>query len=81
MHYLNQLLVSPNEQMKRKLLDLVDSIHREEKDALAGDLEKCRGEMRRWEKTGQEPVNFDVFVINRLAQLEREEQKKQRLRE
>lgn len=38
-------------------------------------------EMRRWEKKAQEPVNFDVFVINRAAQMEKEEKKKFSLRE
>lgn len=76
MRYLNQLLASKDEQIKRKLLDAVDSIHREEQDALEVDLEKCKCEMRRWEKRAQEPVNFDVFVINRLAQIEKEAQKK-----
>lgn len=81
MLYLNQLLASKNEQMKRKLLDLVDGVHKEEREALDGDLDKCRGEMRRWEKKCQEPVNFDVFVINRLTQIEKEEQHERRRQE
>jgi len=48
MLYLDQLMYSKNEQMKRKLLDLVDNIHQEEQEHLAGDLSKCRGEMRQW---------------------------------
>ena len=45
---------------------------------MATDFGKCQDVMRSWEQKGEEPVNFDVLVLNRLQELEQEEQRKQR---
>lgn len=60
--YLNQIIGSNTENMKRKMQDLVDNVYNEEREALASDLDKCQDELRRWEKKGEEPVNFDVMI-------------------
>jgi hypothetical protein len=52
--------------MKRKLLDLVDNIHKEEADELETDLNKVTPEMREWQKKCEEPVNFEVFVVSKI---------------
>ena len=52
--------------MKRKLLDLVDNIHKEEQDELETDLKKVSVDMREWQKKCEEPVNFEVFVVSKI---------------
>ena len=52
--------------MKRKLLDLVDNIHKAEQEELEADLRKVEIEMRDWQKKCEEPVNFEVFVVRKL---------------
>ena len=48
--YMNNLISSKHEEMKRKLLDLIDNIHREEQVELEEDLDQVKGEMRDWQK-------------------------------
>ena len=62
--------------MKRKLFDLIDSIHREEQQDLNTDLQRVKGEMREWQKKSEEPVNYEVFVASKIQQ---QENKKKRL--
>jgi hypothetical protein len=57
---------SKHEEMKRKLLDLVDNIHKEEQDELESDLKKVSFDMREWQKKCEEPVNFEVFVVSKI---------------
>lgn len=64
--YLDTLIDSKHEDMKRKLLDLVDNIHREEQEELEIDLKKVSHDMRDWQKKCEEPVNFEVFVVAKI---------------
>ena len=81
MLYLKHLMSSENEQMKRKLQDLIDNIFGEEKHALEDDMEKCNKEIKRWELQNKEPVNFDVVIINKLNNLEMEEKEQATFRD
>lgn len=75
MLYLEHLVTSKNELMKRKLLDLIDNIYNEEKEQLSTDMDKCNEEMKRWEQKSEEPVNFDVVLLKRLQEMEQDEQR------
>jgi len=52
------LMSSKTEANKRKLLDLVDFIHREEQGSLAHDLGVCEDEIREWIRKGEIPHNL-----------------------
>lgn len=62
--------------MKRKLFDFVDLVHKEEQEDLDVKLEKCQNDLVKWEKKGQEPYNFDVYVLNRMHDIEKKERVK-----
>jgi len=51
--------------MKRKMVDLIDSIHELERDELKGDLGFIGPEMEEWQRKQVEPVNYDVFVVGK----------------
>jgi len=38
---------------------------------------KVKAEMREWQKKCEEPINFDVFVVNKLQQLDRQKKRKE----
>ena len=67
---LEYLMASKNEQMKRHMLDLVDGIHQEEQNQLDDHHSKCKEDMKKFQRNLSEPVNFDVFVIKKLEQLD-----------
>ena len=62
--------------MKRKMIDLIDMIHREEQTELEDELHQVGPEMREWQKKCQEPVNFEVFVFSKMQQIEKRREKK-----
>lgn len=72
MRYLNKLVTSKNEEVKRNLLGLIDAIHHEEQAELMSDLQKVSHEMRECQRKKQEPVNMEVFVIGKVEQLEKQ---------
>ena len=77
MRYLKHLMSSENEQMKRKLQDLIDHIFTDEKSALDDDLKRCYDDIKRWESRNKEPVNFDVIIINKLNNLLNEQKSRE----
>lgn len=52
--------------MKRKLIDLVDSLHKTEKQELLDGMKELKPEMKHWQELCEEPVFLDVFVANKL---------------
>ena len=66
MEYMNNLIYSKREVMKRNLCDIVDGFHKEEKEDLVKDLKFAEEDMKEWEKKQSEPVNFEVFVIGKM---------------
>ena len=84
MQHLNNLIESKHEDMKRKLFDLVDGIHREEQIELESDLSRVKKDMREWQKKCEEPVNYEVFVASKLQimdqKLKRQEQFEEQLK-
>ena len=72
---LEYLMASKNEQVKRQVFDLVDQIHQEEQELLDDHHLKCREDMKRFQRNLAEPVNFELFVIKKLEQLNRDEEK------
>ena len=79
--YLEDLVDSKHEEMKRKLLDLVDNIHKDEMDELETDLKKVSTDMREWQKKCEEPVNFEVFVVSKLQQIEKKREKNEQFKQ
>jgi formate dehydrogenase maturation protein FdhE len=64
--YIEDLITSKHEEMKRKLLDLVDNIHKQEMEELEEDLKKVSTDMKEWQRKCEEPVNFEVFVVSKI---------------
>ena len=67
-----ELLNNKNEEMKRKLLDLIDYIHSTEQQQIENEMEQVQGEMKKWQRSEYEPVNFDVVIVNKISQIEKE---------
>ena len=61
--------------MKRKMVELVDAIHAEERADLEENLDYIKPEMTDWQKKCVEPVNFEVAVFNKM---QHDDQKKKR---
>lgn len=62
---------SKREQMKRRLLELIDNIHTEEQQELSIEINKIADLMREWQKEQYEPINFDVVIVQKLQQIEK----------
>jgi|TARA_B110000285_G_C15099218_1_gene603978 hypothetical protein len=56
------LASSKREEMKRKLMELIDNIHAGEQVDLTADIEKVKSLMKEWQKEDYEPVNFAVVI-------------------
>ena len=37
--------------------------------------------MREWQKKQEEPINFEVFVVNKIQQIEKKKKRKQEFNE
>lgn len=59
-------MYSKKEKMKRKLVDLVDSLHNKEIADLRKDMKVVTPEMKKWQIINTEPVFIDVFVANKI---------------
>ena len=65
MKYLNSLVNSKQEIMKRKMIDLIDGIHKTEREELKNDFAYMKPEMDFCERINMEPVNFDVHLLKK----------------
>ena len=65
MNYIHNLIYSKKEVMKRNMVDLVDSIHKSERKELEENLDYIRPDMRKWQRKCMEPVNYEVFIVNK----------------
>lgn len=72
---------SENSIMKRKLLDFIDKVHKEEQEVLDQQLEKCQRDLAKWTASGKEPYNFEVYLLNRMQEIEKIERAKKNLNE
>ena len=72
MIHLNYLLSSKTEADKRKLIDLIDSLHEEEQEDMDKDFKDIRADMRKWQRKMHEPYNIDVFVVDKQLKAEAE---------
>ena len=52
--------------MKRKLVDLIDKLHKDELKELNENLNEIGPFIEEFAKKNEEPVLLDVFVINKL---------------
>ena len=77
MTYLNHTTYSKNESMKREVISQVDTIHDDEQDLLCDELKVVRPEMCNWLRENKEPVHLDVFVVNKIKQVEKQRKKKE----
>ena len=59
-------MYSKKEKMKRKLADLVDSLHNKEINDLNSDMNEVTPEIKKWQTLCTEPVLLDVFVANKI---------------
>ena len=75
--YMRNLVTSKHEDMKRKMLDLIDSIHKNENEELEEELKYVGTELRDWNKRCMEPVNFEAFVYDKMQKLQQMKEKKQ----
>ena len=66
---MRNLVTSKHEDMKRKMLDLIDSIHKNENEELEEELKYVGTELRDWNKRCMEPVNFEAFVYDKMQKL------------
>ena len=70
--YLKWTLESKNNQMKRKLLGLVDSIHVFENEKNVDHISVISDEMKVWHQKCFEPVNYEVQVVDKMQKMDKE---------
>lgn len=66
MLYLNKLVNSHTDKQNRQITDLIDKIHLDERGEIEADLKQVQMEIREQLRKDEEPVNFEVFVYNKL---------------
>ena len=79
--HLTYLMTSKREEMKRKLLGLIDTIHTQEQAELSEDIGKVQQLMKGWQRADYEPVSFDVVIEQKLQQMEKEREENLALEE
>lgn len=62
---MDYILNSKQEQMKRRMCDLIDDIHNTEREERNSNLKFIKPELKDCYKQGVIPVNYDVAVITK----------------
>ena len=63
MMYLNNLVASDYENMKRSFLEVINDLHKQESQELQNKLGVVPKEIRQWQiDNDPEPVNFEVYI-------------------
>ena len=65
---MRHLMISKGEKMKRKLVEMIDSLHTSELQELKQNLDRIVPNMKEVASKNEEPVILDVFVVNNVKQ-------------